>query len=91
MRIGGGFHFGFSIADDIATAERKKRAGRLTDTAKKNIKIERKTAEQLPAKKHTVEKTHVKTAPVETAPPDPKPEPKKAVENLDLDLEDLDD
>ena len=21
MRIGGGFHFGFSIADDIATAE----------------------------------------------------------------------
>jgi|GEM_PF-5695385 len=52
------------IQDDIAIAERKNRAHKLTEVAKKNIKIERKTAGQIPV---------TKTSKVKTVVPAPKP------------------
>lgn len=75
------------IQDDIAAAERKNRARKLTPAAKKNITIERKTAKENPV---TTKTPPPKAAPTEK--PEPiKPEPKKIPENLDLDLDDLDD
>ncbi len=77
------------IQDDIAAAERKNRARKLTDAAKKNIKIERKTIGQTAHNAPKRPKTdHVKKQ--EPAPEaQPKPEPKNVTENLDLD--DLED
>lgn len=78
------------IQDDIAAAERKKRAGKLTEAAKKNIKIERKTAKenQLPIKSSVIEKPRSKVEPVENKPIVPNPESKKPDV---LDLDDLED
>ena len=74
------------IQDDIAAAERRKRAGKSTETAKKNIKIERKTADQSPVK--IAPPTQKKGPPVEKL----EPQPKKVSDNLDLDdLGDLED
>lgn len=78
------------IQDDIATAERKSRAGKLSPAAKKNIKIERKTAPLVvnSAPKQPAAKPVANLAPA----PKPEPEPKKVSENLDLDdLGDLED
>lgn len=75
------------MQDDIAAAERKNRARKLTPAAKKNITIERKTADQLPAKITPPKKE----APIEKTEL-PKPEPKKVSDNFDLDdLGDLED
>jgi hypothetical protein len=76
------------IQDDIAAAERKKRAGKPTETARKNIKIERKTADQLPVKAHVVKKESPKVEPIEK--PAPKQESKKPIVD-DLDLDELED
>ena len=77
------------VQDDIAVAERKKRAGKLTETAKKNIKIERKTAGQLTPK---APKAETKPVPAPKAEPIEKPEPKvESVKVDDLDLDDLED
>lgn len=78
--------------DDIAMAERKRRAHKLTPAAEKNIKIERTIAGQSPAKepvKPVVKKEipQISEKKVET----PKPTPKKISENITPDLDDLDD
>lgn len=76
------------IQDDIATAERKNRARKLTPAARKNITIERKTASQLPAVKTLPAK---KTEPVTKDPATPIRPESKAVMSDNLDLDDLED
>lgn len=70
------------IQDDIANAQRKNRAKKLTPVEKKNITIERKTAGPVldGAPKKPKVKVDEKPAPVT-----PKQESKKVSENLDLD------
>lgn len=75
------------IQDDIARAERQNRARKLTDTARKNIKIERKTAGQIVENTPKHRKPEPTKKPVETPP---KPEPKRVAAD-DLDLDDLED
>lgn len=73
------------IQDDIATAERKNRARKLTPAAKRNITIERKTSKaNQPTRKVPPPKTETIEKPKPT-----KAEPEKVSENLDLD--DLED
>lgn len=77
------------IQDDIANAERRNRAKKLTDTARKNIKIERKTAGHILDSAPKKPKAKTEEKPVTVTP---KPEPKKVSENLDSDdLEDFGD